>query len=251
MRAVERVTRILQLVSAAAPEGLTLAELSKLCVLDKATVLRITRALCESGWLSKSKSDRAFHLGVEAWLAGRSGHDALNRMARTAVGRLTVLSRDAGGTAYLAVRSGMDMVIVAKAGSGTDIRASASVGQRQTLAAGAAGLAYLSALEPAEGDAMVAALQSMRKAADPDLAEAIMRSRSQGYARSGGSVFYQVRAIALALKGPEGRPIGAVSLAAGAERLTASYIEACLPMLKRTVAGIERSMIRRDSRFTE
>lgn len=247
MRAIDRVTRILQVVCAAAPGGINLSELSHLSGLDKSTTFRITRALCESEWLSKSQGDRMFRPGVEAWLAGRSGNDGLNRMTRAAARRLAVVAREVDATVYLAVRSGMDMVIVARADGGAPLRAGLDVGQRQTLAAGALGLAYLSTLEPTECAATVAALRPKRKSVTTgvdELPAAIARARAQGYARSAGSVFYQVRALAFPVMGPDGRALGAVSLATDAERLDAKYIQAVLPLVRQAVNGIQYAIVR-------
>ena len=78
---------------------------------------------------------------------------------------------------------------------------------------------------------------------DPDaVARLIARARERGYAYSRGSVFFEVPAIGMAVRSPEGSPVGAVSLAANAERLTGAHVDVVLPALERTVRLLEKSL---------
>jgi DNA-binding IclR family transcriptional regulator len=246
MRAAIRLTRILQVVAAGATGGLTLAELAHKCELDKATALRLARALGETGWLVRCAESGRFRLGAEAWLAGRRGSPQLDALARAAPRQLNALARATGDTAYLAVRSGSEMVFVARAEGSAPIRAKVDVGHRQTLAVGAAAMAWLAAVGD---DHAVATLRQLRPrmralAIDPDaVARLIARARERGYAYSKGHVFFGVPAVGLAIRSPQGHPVGAISLAANAERLTGAHVQFVLPALRRAVQSLEKSLL--------
>lgn len=255
MRAVTRVTRILECVAAAAGRGIALGELAQKCGLDKATTLRIAGALCAAGWLSRSSDSARYRIGAEAWLAGRRGDPMLERLERTSSRHLAALARTSGDTAYLAVRSGLEMVFLHRADGAEPLRARIEIGHRQTVAVGCTGLSWLAAVDADASDLALRELAPVMKALKidrADLARQVARSRERGYAFSKGSVFFGVPAVGLAVRTPDGEPIAAISLAANAERLTSVHIAKVLPALRVAVAAIERSLRRAstDRRFS-
>ena len=244
MRAADRLTQVLRTVAVRSPTGLTLAELSALCALDRATALRLARSLCESGWLRRSAQDGRYLLGVEAWLAGRRAAPEIDRLVELARPRLRALSRRTGDTVYMAVRSGLEVVCVLRFLGMEPIAAVMSLGQRHSLAVGATGIALLAATEPQARAAIMASLsmQIGSGASGRSLRAEIEAAAQRGFAISRGSYFYGVPAIGAVVRGEDRQPLCALSLAARAERLTDEYVARTAPRLLRVVASVERAL---------
>lgn len=244
MRTVDRIAAVLRAVSMRSPDGLGLAELASQCGLDRATTLRLTRALVNTGWLQRDAQSGRYLPGVEAWLAGRFSSPARDKLLRAGAAALKALSRSTGDTVYLAIRSGPEVVCLARVDGAHPIGAKMKPGQRHRLGVGATGLALLASLHPDEREQVLAALHAYdRRGLDLAAMRAQFRRRDQdGYVLASGTVFYRVPAIGMEIQDATGTAVAAISLGADQERLDAARIEALVPLMRKARLAIERGL---------
>lgn len=212
MRSVSRITNLLQCVAAEEPHGVGVSELAKRAGLDKATALRLARSLVHTGWVQRNAVSGNFHVGPEAWLAGRRGNPGLTRLARRAEDVLGRLAASTGDTAYLALRSGTEVVFLHREDGENPIRGRREVGHRQILAIGCTGAACLSAMTEEEVSEQLSRMKSdMRRLGIPEepLRAQIEDARRAGLAIVRGGVFYEVPAIGMPLLDELGNPVAA------------------------------------------
>lgn len=246
MRTVDRITGILRVVSVRAPHGVGLAELAQLCDLDRATALRLARALCETGWLRRHEDSGRYNLGVEAWLVGRRPCQPYDELVRLAKPQLRRLSKATGDTVYLAVRSGLEVVCIDRHDGSQSIAAKMGVGQRQSLGVGATGAALLSAMPPELREHLLTRLLSLacRGVERRALGAHFRHYDEQGCVFASGTVFYRVPALGFALHTPSGEPMAAISLAANESRLTRAHIETVAPLVRAARDAIQKRLHR-------
>ncbi len=247
MRAVERIDQVMRAVAAAPSSGVPLSELAIQASLDKATTLRLARSLVNRGWLANGDDGR-YRVGLEPWLASRSADTEEIRLATAATRPLRALASTTGDTAYLAVRSGDELVFVLRERGRAPVRANLDVGHRQPIGVGCSGIAMLAALPAAEVAEVLARLGPLLSRqfalSEEPLRRLVKRAQANGFAHTGGMVFFGVHAVGVAVHGARARPIGAISLSANAERLTPSHIRAVLPALQQAARTMEEAVRR-------
>jgi DNA-binding IclR family transcriptional regulator len=219
---VQKVCRILRALSV--PEALRLADVAAATALNKATVLRLLESLADEGFVERDEDSKRYRLGEHAMLMGLAsqGRDHLRDRARPWLMRLATLC---GDTVLLSVRTGAEAVCVDREVGTYPIRANyLEVGSRRPLGVGAGSLALLAWLPAGEIDALLA--ESMPRIAGryPRIDEALLRgkvaeSRRQGFVVLLDVVVERMGGVAMPILGTDGRPVGALSIAALNERI--------------------------------
>lgn len=149
-----RALALLKLVGVHHAQGLRLTDLIALTGLDKSTIHRHLSALMEEGFVERIPSTKRYRLGVEAIQLGFFAPDMspLVERFRPVLSKIARLCED---TVFLAVRSGDEVVYVARQEGAYPIKAFiAEPGRRRPLGFSAIGLCLLAQ----ETDAEVAAL---------------------------------------------------------------------------------------------
>lgn len=220
---IQKVCRILRALSV--PDALRLADVCAATGLNKATVLRLLDALADEGFVERDEATKRHRLGEAAMMMGLAaqGRDRLRDRARPWLMRLAGLC---GDTVILSVRSGAQALCVDRESGSYPIRANyLDVGSRRPLGVGAGSLALLAWLPDAEVDAVLADSMAAIAARYPRIDEALLRekiaeSRRQGFTLLLDVVVERMGGIGVPILGADGRPIGALSIAALNERLT-------------------------------
>ncbi|MFZ4756782.1 MAG: IclR family transcriptional regulator [Burkholderiaceae bacterium] len=219
---VQKVCRILRTLSV--PDALRLSEVALATGLNKATVLRLLDELADEGFVERDEASKRYRLGEQAMLLGfaAQGRDTLRDRARPWLMRLAGLS---GDTVLLSVRSGVEAVCIERETGTYPIRANyLDVGSRRPLGVGAGSLALLAWMPDAEVDAVLELTRSAITERYPRIDEALLRakiaeSRRQGHVLLLDVVVERMGGIGLPILGIDGRPVGAISIAALNERL--------------------------------
>ncbi len=227
-------------------EGLTLAELATRAGLTKPTAHRMLKALTQAGLVAQDKAHR-YALGPEAFALGlrASTRYGLHRLAMPGLARLADLSGDA---ALLSVRRGDYQLCLHREEGDYPLRSQVlQAGDRHSLAIGAAGLAMLAALPPAESDAYFARNSALLSKRYPQvdqnaLRRAVETARAEGHALNPGLVFPGSWALGVALCGPDGAPLAALTLAAVESRLTPARQAELVPLLRHEAEQIEAAL---------
>ncbi|MEV7520187.1 IclR family transcriptional regulator [Streptomyces sp. NPDC091371] len=211
--ALEKSLRVLEAV--AAPGGPhRLAELTAAAAVPKSTAFRILASLIEQGFVRQESDSR---YGVGPRLRGLSALVAGGEPAT--VGRvLGELRRATGQTVHLALRSGESITYIRKLeGEDQPFRTASRVGTRMPLHTTAIGKSVLAHLPAAEVRDLIATTGlpartprslTTEEALTADLAEI----RARGFAVDDEENEPSIRCVGAAVLGPDGRPVGGVSV---------------------------------------
>ena len=225
------------------PKPLRLADISERSGLNKATALRLIETLISEGFVRRDPSTKCYSLGNEALVLGRAmqGRDHLSDRVRPFLVELAALS---GDTLLLSTRHGLESVCIDREFGAFPIRANyLEIGSRRPLGAGAGSLAILAWLPRAEIDTVLNLLEPVLKKRYPRITRTLLNTeialaRERGYAMLLDVVIEQMGGIGVPIFGSDGKPIGAVSVAALSQRIS-TRLSLLVPALKR--AGLALS----------
>ncbi len=167
------------------PDGLTLAELATGLNLNKSTVLRLVKPLCDAHLLERAAADSRYRLGTETAYLGQTYLDRLDlrSSAHDIMARLMNASQE---TIHLVIFDPPEVVYVDKVEAPQPIRMHSRIGSRQPAFCTAVGKTFLAhAPEPVVQSVIDAGLPS--RTPNTITSEARLRSelaaiRAQGYA---------------------------------------------------------------------
>jgi len=225
--AAQKVCAVLRALAAHAPAALR--DLSQAAGLNKVTTFRILNTLAGEGFVRRPAGTQLYDLGPEVAVLATAlaGRVNLRAAARPALLRLAAMS---GDTAVLSLRAGSEAVCLDRQTGAFPIQSNyLHPGTRRPLGVGAGALALLAALPAAEGDAVVAVMQD-RLAPYPNLRPMAVRqgladARLRGYAVVVDQIVERMGGIAVAVRGPDGEALGALSIIALSERITGREAE--------------------------
>lgn len=245
-QSIERAVALLMLVGRAGAEGARLADLVASSGLSKPTVRRVLLALVRAGLVDQDEASRRYHVGPEAYVLGtlaarRFGIHAL------ALDGLARIARQSGDCAFLSVPRGTFSVCLHREEGSWPIRTHVlQAGDRHPLGIGAGGLAILAALPDMEAariiEANAAALAAYPGYSPDLLRRATGEARARGYALNPGLYVAGSWGIGVPVRGADGRPLGALSLAAIESRLGAERQKELVPLLQREAAVLEAKL---------
>lgn len=237
-QSIERAVRLLRELAARGATGWRQGDLAQHSGLDRGTVHRILKCLVEERLVQQRDSDKRYVIGPLNYELGLSVPErteladtvrgALRRMLRE-LPRLTAVSSS--------LRSGNDVVCIARAGSASHISDATRtrVGQRHPLLRLASGMAIVSVLPPEEARAACAdgrARLAHLGAECVARAEALVKAaRRDGHVLSASVVWQGVNSIAMPF-GPAGAPLGSVVVSASAGDYSAAAMKTMLPALR-------------------
>lgn len=188
--------------------SLTATELSRLTGVPRPTINRLASTLLALGLLQLDPQTEAYQLGpgllslARVFLAGLD----VRAVARP---HMQALAEAAGGSVYLAVRDGLDMVLIeACRPRSTMLVPRLNVGSRAPIANSALGRAYLWALPPQERQGLVESLRLSRgsdwAALEPGLCRALAEADLVGWCISAGEFHREINSVSVPLVGPTG-----------------------------------------------
>ena len=182
--AVDRAARLLELLEAHG-QPMTISELARQLGINKGTTRDLLETLRTHELLERDEDRKQYRLGPRL---ARLGMAALGQLDLASVARpfLVDLAEEINGAVLLMVPQGERATIVDKVDGGrVAVEASATVGRRIPLAAGASGKVFLAYLEDAERTQHRANLShpTSKTITDPELyVQELERVRRRGYA---------------------------------------------------------------------
>ncbi|WP_371823186.1 MULTISPECIES: IclR family transcriptional regulator [Microvirga] len=250
-QAIDRAATLLLLVGRAGPSGARLSELVEQCSLSKPTVRRMLLALARAGLLDQDHETRRYYLGPEIHVLGTLA-SARFGIHSISVRSLVRLSQRTGDTAFLSVPRDVYSICVHREEGPFPIRVHAlHAGDRHPLGVGAGGLALLAALPDDEVEDVLAANADVLAEKYPPFSPSVLRNlvqdtRERGYALNPGMLLPDSWAIGVPIHGPDGRPVGALSIAATASRLSRERQLEIAPLLRKEASSIETKLAETD-----
>ncbi|ARP91760.1 IclR family transcriptional regulator [Bordetella genomosp. 9] len=236
---LRRGLRVLDALRAAGPEGLHVVEVAQASGIQRSTVYRFLDVLIESGYAMRDPATRRYRLA-----AGKLG--ATPDVHAAAVARwspvLRGISDETGDSAFLICRAGNDSLCLHREVGNYPVQVLAvTVGHRQPLGVGAAGLAFLSALPMQEAAAIVEenapALRAYGRMTPGRLRQLIDSARGRGWAVVGNSAVPGVIGVGVAIRDADGRPTLAISVSSLVDRMPAARQRRIAELIAQAVRG--------------
>ncbi len=231
-----RAVMILRSVAGGGRSGVSLSELVEWTGLPRPTIHRVCQMLQEIGWLERVEANKRFFLGVDLAALAISAqlHHPLETLAHPTLDRLSV---ETGQAFYLSVRSGNDVVCVARCESGAQVRMLiVEVGTRLALGIGSAGMAILAALRDEEQHQVLASnrkryMQSLSYDEDA-FREELRLTRERQFARHDGIFARGMSGIGVPVCDASGYPLAAISTAFITASLDVEQQKHCAAMMR-------------------
>jgi len=204
--ALERGISVLRCFSEERPV-LGHAEVARITGIPRPTVNRLVATLLAMGMLKSAASaaDR-FMLGPGVVSLARVFLGSLDVRA-AARPSMTALAEEVGASVYLAVRDGMEMVLIeACRPRSSMLSARLDVGSRAPLPNSALGRAYLSAMPEAQRTQLLDSMRLLRgpewDSTAPNMMRAIDEAKRLGYCLSLGEFHREINSVSVPLIGP-------------------------------------------------
>lgn len=245
IKTLERGLRALEAFTPQSP-ALSLTELARRLGVHPATALRFAYTLEQLGYLRREPETGAYRLAGRVLDLGRAVHpEADLRIVARPV--MEALGRAAEETVSLAVREGLEIVVLAQVESPRPVSVRVRLGERQPAHCTAQGKVLLAALPDAE---LRAVLQSARLAAygprtlttAAGLLADLRRVRQRGYALNNDEMDAGLRAIAVPVTAGA-RVMAALSVDVPVGRLTLADLQSRFqPLLANAAAEIAAAL---------
>lgn len=243
-QSIDRAATLLLLVGRAGPFGARLSEIVEQCDLPKPTVRRMLLALVRAGLLDQDPDTRRYYIGPEIYVLGTLASTRFG-IHPISLRSLVRLSQETGDTAFLSVPRGVYSICVHREEGPYPIRVHAlHAGDRHPLGVGAGSLALLSALQDQEVEEVLTANAEVLAEKYPNHLPSVLRTlvqetRAKGYALNPGLILQSSWGVGVPIRGVDGRPIGALSIAAIESRLSEARQGEIASLLKKEATWIE------------
>jgi IclR family transcriptional regulator, positive regulator for flagellar biogenesis len=203
--ALERGISVLRCFSEERPV-LGHAEVARITGIPRPTVNRLVATLLAMGMLKTAQPADRFMLGPGVVSLARVFLGSLDVRA-AARPSMQALAEEVGASVYLAVRDGMEMVLIeACRPRSSMLSARLDVGSRAPLPNSALGRAYLSALPEAQRTQLLDSMRLLRgpewDSTAPNMMRAIDEAKRLGYCLSLGEFHREINSVSVPLIGP-------------------------------------------------
>jgi DNA-binding IclR family transcriptional regulator/sugar lactone lactonase YvrE len=225
---VEKALDVMDAVGASR-RGLTQLELAERLCLPKTTMYRLLGTLVARGMLRRDPQRRVYCLGFRCFEYAREAY-AMPDLAASASAELRMLRDLSGETTYLATLDGLDVLSLDRCDGAHSRRSAAVLGQRKPLHCTSQGKAILSAMAPAQRDAIIRDISlsalTPRTITDRRRLQAELKvTAARGYAIDDEEIVVGVRCCGAPIVDAAGQVRGAISIAGPAFRLTMARVE--------------------------
>ena len=223
-QSIERAVDVMRRVAEAGVHGVRLTDLVNATGLKQPTVSRLIGALMREGLVEQDSESRRFYLGVEAFALGAiaSARFGIHKLALDALLQLAAATED---SAFLSIPRDTVSICLHREEGAFPIRTQVlKAGDRYPLGVGAGSLAILAAMPDADVERVIAKNASRVAEAFPShspsrLRQLVAETRSAGFAVNSGLIVSGSWGIGVAVIGADGKPAGALSVAAIESRM--------------------------------
>lgn len=218
-QSVDRALALLALVRRHAQAGIGLAEIVSQSELNKPTARRLLLALIRAGLVEQEAETRRYFLGEEAFVLGALASYRYN-LLEIAVGSLRSISAESEDTSFFSIRRQDHAVCLHREEGAFPIRTHLlQAGHQHPLGIGAGSMAMLASLSDEEAENAIAANMDAIAERFPRYTGELIRrmrheTRERGWSVNPGLVLANSWAIGMAVRYPDGRVAGALSIAA-------------------------------------
>ena len=239
-RTLRRGLQLLDAVSGSGHDGLRVVDLCRAIGLERATVYRLLTTLVDSGYVS---THGRFRYVAGPQLAARAQRVVPSDFAARLQPVLVRVSASCGDAAFAITREGPASHCIARQLGTHPVQVLViQVGTHQPLGVGAAGLALLSALTDDDVTAVIAANSPVLErygSMTPDRMKILVRAtRERGWSVIGNHATHGVLAVGLAVRGSDGAPVAAISVASTIDRMPRERQQLIARSMRETLAAL-------------
>lgn len=244
VRAVERTLKILFLI-AAAPEPLSLSDISNSTGLDKATALRLLVTLESFRLVQRDEKNRTYAIGAGAWQLASSYKSELKSVSEP---HLRVLRDQTGESVSLVIARGMERVILTALEANHELRVVPSLNSVVPVYSGASGKIFMAFMDAERRDRIIetTGLKPVNERCVIDrgtFLKSLDQVRKDGFAVSTGDVTLGAVAVAAPIFDAHNDVAAVVSLRGPEARLTSQRIEQLAPLVRETATNIANDFV--------
>lgn len=244
MKTVDKAMSVLDQFTVERTE-IGLSELSRLADLDKAATRRLLVALSNHGYVEQVAETRKYRLG-QGFLRLARVREATVPMARAAQDVADWLVEQTFETVHVSIPLPAAMSTLAHRLPPRGSVINITPGEALYYHATAAGLAFMAHASDSTLTRVLAlkrdAIASGTITKKSDLLEAIKRTRADGFAQSWNSFEDGVASVAMPFFGGPGDPVGTISVALPAARMTPERQSELVPILRSGIARLEEAL---------
>ncbi len=239
IQSLERAFAILEQV-ARHREGITLAELCKSVGLHSSTTFHLVRTMVQQGYASQDADSKKYRIGRKVFSLAAGALDE-NELANRVVPALELLTDRTGESSHFAIRSGDDVVIIAKTGGAGMFQLVDRAGAVRPPNATALGKVLLAALTPAQLERYLEKRELARFTPktiverEALLAE-LLQVRRNGIAFDDGEFDAEVRCVAVPVHDFFGRVAGAIGISGPMWRLSLQSLHEKSKLVRQSAA---------------
>jgi len=245
IQSLERAFAILEEI-ARHREGVGLAELSKRVGLHSSTTFHLVRTMAQLGYVNQPKDSKKYRIGRRLFTLAAAALDEIE-LVNVATPILEKLTLDTGESGHFAIRSGDEIVVVAKTAGGGMFQLVDRSGAVRPAHATALGKVLLAALDRPELERTLESRELRKFTAKTiterePLARELDEVRRQGIAFDDGEFDPEVRCVAVPVRNFAGRVIGAIGISGPIWRLSLQALQEKSARVREAAASLSAEL---------
>jgi len=239
IQSLERAFAILEQI-ARHRDGITLAELCKCVGLHSSTTFHLVKTMVQLGYASQDADSKRYKIGRRVFSLAAGALDE-NELANRVVPVLELLTERTGESSHFAIRSGDDIVIIAKTGGAGMFQLVDRAGAVRPPNATALGKVLLAALTPAQIERHLEKRELARFTPKTIVERAALLAeleqvRRDGIAFDDGEFDAEVRCVAVPVHDFLGRVAGAIGISGPMWRLSLQSLHEKSKLVRQSAA---------------
>ena len=245
IQSIERAFAILEEV-ARNRDGITLAELSKRVGLHNSTTFHLVRTMVSLGYIQQLKESKRYRIGRHLFTLAAGALDEIE-LVSLATPVLEGLTRATGECSHFAIRSGEDIVVLAKTAGTGMFQMANQVGVVRPAHCTALGKVLLAALAPEQRERYLATHELKRfttkTIVEPDaLLRELEAVRRNGIGFDDGEFDAEARCVAVPVRDFTGQVAGAIGISAPMWRLSIQVLQEKAQQVREAAAQLSREL---------
>ncbi len=240
-QSIRRTIALLHVIAKYNDHGVNLSKIARKVGLPTTTVHRILAVLVEEGLVAFDPGTKLYHLGIVLFTFGIAAHQfAIRDQFHSTLERI---AQKTGDTAYLVMRSGIDVLCVDRVIGSYPIQVlTFEIGERRSLGIGGGSIALLASLPDDQAEAIIAAnasrYSSFKKNTPGDVRRMVSQCRRLGYGLSVRNVNPDTIGVGVPILNQQGQVIAAVSVSGIAKRMGPSRQKEITKLIKSEIKAV-------------
>jgi len=234
-----RGLQILDTLRAAGPDGLKIPDIAARTGIHRPTVYRFLDVLLDMGYVSECPDDRVFAIRPDTFRDTQQQSSRVEQLKPI----LRRISEECGDSSFLVRREDADSLCIHREMGGYPVQVlSVTIGHRQPLGVGAAGLALLANLSEKEIEKAISAnadkLSKFGGMTREKLKCLVKSTQERGWSVVGNAAVPGVLGVGIPVPRRSGRPELAVSVSSLTERMPATRQRMIVETIHRHLSGV-------------